>query len=264
MDFIFDGVALSDFGYVFAYDGLVSENAVVSNMTYETVKPALHDVSRKTAHTYEANLTTTFAIMKDPCFYKDTFYMNNDEISELTKWLVRKQYKWFRFVQDEDMGDEIWFKVQNTVEKVREGDHIIGLSITVNANAPYGFTRVIKDSWDGIRNSTYNLVVHSDEEGYIYPNVVFIPQASGRLNIWNKTDDRHSIINNVVAGEVLTMYGDGIQQITSSISTHDLSSDFNYNFFRLCNTYGNYTNQIVTGMDCKVSLEYRGIRKVGL
>ena len=245
MDFIFDGVALSDLGYVIAYDGLVSENAVVSNMTYNTIKPALYDVSRKVGHLYDANLTTTFNIIKNPCIFTDTFYMNNDEISELTKWLVRKQYKYFRFVDEEDMTDEVWFRVQNTVEKIREGEYIIGLAITVNANAPYGFTREIIDSWTG---TSHDIIVHSDEEGYIYPTITIIPHSSGNLNLWNKSDveSRHSIIKNVVAGEIITMYGDGVQQITTSSSTHDLSSDFNYNFFRLCNEFGKYNNSMLT------------------
>ena len=264
MDFIFDGVALSDLGYVLAYDGLVSENAVVSSMTYNTVKPALFDVSRKTSHIYESNLTTTFTIMKNPCLFGDTFYMNNDEISELTKWLVRKQYKYFRFVDDEDTSDEVWFKVQNTVEKVKEGDHVIGLSITVNANAPYGFTRVINVSWDAYKDVPYDIIVRSDEEGYLFPDTILIPQASGTLNVWNKHDSIHSIIKNVTAGEVITLYGNGVHQITSSNPDHDLSSDFNYNFFRLCNEYGNATNTIVTNMNCNITLSYRGIRKVGL
>ena len=267
MDFIFDGVALSDLGYVLAYDGLVSENAVVSSMTYNTVKPALFDVSRKTSYIYESNLTTTFTIMKNPCLFGDTFYMNNDEISELTKWLVRKQYKYFRFVDDEDTSDEVWFKVQNTVEKVKEGDHVIGLFVTVNANAPYGFTRVINVSWDAQDRVPYDIIVHSDEEGYIYPDItITVQQTSNSLNLWNKSDieSRHSIVNNVTAGEIITMRGEGVQQITSSIESHDLSSDFNYNFFRLCNQFGKYNNQIYTNIPRDITLSYRGIRKVGL
>ena len=267
MDFIFDGVALSDLGYVIAYDGLVSENAVVSGMTYNTIKPALYDVSRKVGHVYDANLTTTFNIIKNPCVYKDTFNLSNDDISELTKWLVRKQYKWFRFVDDNDTTDEVWFKVQNTVEKIREGEHIIGLAITVNANAPYGFTRPIKDSWTAELNVSHNIVVHSDEEGYIYPDItITVLSDNNSLNLWNKSDveSRHSIIKNVVAGEVITMRGEGVQQITSSVASHDLSSDFNYNFFRLCNQFGKYNNQIYTNVPCDITLSYRGIRKVGL
>jgi hypothetical protein len=181
--------------------------------------------------------------------------------------LVRKQYKWFRFVDDDDTTDEVWFKVQNTVEKIREGEHIIGLAITVNANAPYGFTRPIKDSWTAELNVSHNIVVHSDEEGYIYPDItITVLSDNNSLNLWNKSDveSRHSIIKNVVAGEVITMRGEGVQQITSSVANHDLSSDFNYNFFRLCNQFGKYNNQIYTNVPCDITLSYRGIRKVGL
>lgn len=261
MDFIFDGVSLSDLGYVIAYDGLVSENEVVSGMGYNTIKQALSDVSRKVGHVYDANLTTTFNIMKNPCIFTDTFYLSNDDISELTKWLVRKQYKYFRFMDEEDTTDEVWFKVQNTVEKIREGDHIIGLAVTVNANAPYGFTRVVKDAWVGTEKK---IVVHSDEEGYIYPDMIIVPQESGSLEITNEYENRTMIVNNVVAGEILTVYGDGVNQIITDRADHDLSSDFNYVFFRLCNQFGKYRNDITTNMECDITLTYRGIRKVGL
>jgi hypothetical protein len=261
MDFIFDGVALSDFGYVVAYDGLRSENTVVSNMTYNTIKPALYDISRKVSHNYDANLTTTFIIIKDPCIYNDNFYMTNDEISELTKWLVRKQYKYFRYIDDEDLTDEIWYKVQNTVDKVAEGDNVIGLSITVNANAPYGYTREIVDTWD---DTTHDIIMHSDEEGYIYPDVTITVNVGGNLSIVNEYENRATVINNVVAGEVIQIFGNGINQIASSIADHELSQDFNYNFVRLCNQYGKYINTITTNLPCTITMKYRGIRKVGL
>lgn len=262
MDFIFDGVALSDFGYVIAYDGLRSENAVVSNLTYNTIKPALYDISRKVSHTYESNLTTTFIIIKNPCIYNNNLNMTNDEISELTKWLVRKQYKFFRYIDNEDITDEVWFKVQNTVEKVIEGNNVIGLSITVNANAPYGFTREVVDKWTGTRRE---IIVHSDEEGYIYPDIILSPTSSnGNLIIINQYENRRTIIKNVKKNEVITMYGNGVNQIASSDGEHELSQDFNYNFLRLCNQFGNYKNVITTNLQCNVEIRYRGIRKVGL
>ena len=262
MDFIFDGIALSDFGYIVVYDGKQSENAVVSNMAYNTIKPALYDISRKVSHNYESNLTTTFIVIKNPCIYNDNLDMTNDEISELTKWLVRKQYKLFRYINDEDITDEVWFKVQNTVEKVVEGDSVIGLSVTVNANAPYGFTKEVVDKWTG---TTREIIVHSDEEGYIYPDIILYPTLSnGNLIITNQYENRRTIIKNVKKDEVITMYGNGLNQIASSDTTHELSQDFNYNFLRLCNKYKNYKNVITTNLQCNVELRYRGIRKVGL
>lgn len=262
MDFIFDGIALSDFGYLVVYDGKPSENAVVSNMNYSTIKPALFDISRKVAHNYEANLTTTFMVMKNPCVHKDNLDMTNDDISEITKWLVRKQYKYFRYINEDDVTDEVWFKVQNVVDKVQEGDRIIGLSVTVNANAPYGFTKEVVDSWDGNRRE---IVVHSDEEGYIYPDMTISTVLSGgNLTITNYFDGRQTIIKNVAKNEVITIHGNGINQITTDNPDHDLSSDFNYVFPRLGNAYGDYKNVITTNLRCNVELRYRGIRKVGL
>ena len=84
------------------------------------------------------------------------------------------------------------------------------------------------------------------------------------MSIVNEYENRATVINNVVAGEVIQIFGNGINQIASSIADHELSQDFNYNFVRLCNQYGKYINTITTNLPCTITMKYRGIRKVGL
>lgn len=275
-DFIFDGRALSDFGYMAVFEN--SEDVIdVSAMQFNTIKAALSDINHRVSHTYEQNYTSTFLIMKNFCDTpEEEQWMTHDDISEMTRWLARKQYKWFRFIDDED-DDEIWYKVQIQISKEYIGANVIGLQLTVTANAPYGFTREIKtNNYNPEYVYPYDLnwstIVQSDEEGYIYPSVTIYITTDCKVILYNKTDDdtRKTIIDNCTEGEIIQIIGGDIQQITSNID-HDFSQDFNYVFPRLCVTYGKNKNELVSSRkmpigyvtSVRTEFSYRGIRKVG-
>lgn len=267
MDFIFDGERLSEKGYMMCYDGVDDEELSVSSMVYDTIKASLSDVVHKVSHTYDENYTRTFAIMKSPCIDQE-YFLTEDDISLMSKWLVRKQYKVFRYIdenedeEEEDIPRPVWYKVQNTLSKINYGDNVIGLTVTVNANAPYGFADETTTTWS---DDSKTIAVVTDEEGYIYPDMEITCNAAGNLTITNDRESgRITRINNVVADEVITITGGDIQQITSSVSGHDLSVDFNYVFPRLCSRYNSYDNTITTNLSSDKELSYCGIRKVGL
>lgn len=276
-DFIFDGRALSDFGYMAVFEN--SEDVIdVSAMQFNTIKAALSDINHRVSHSYEQNYTSTFFIMKSLCDTpEEEQWMTHDDITEMTRWLARKQYKWFRFIDDDD-DDEIWYKVQIQVAKEYVGANVAGLQLTVTANAPYGFTREIKNNnFDPTSpyayqyKSTWSLMVNTDEEGYIYPNVtIYSHYDNSEIILCNTTDDesRKTRIKNCMNGEIIQIVGGDIQQITSSID-HDFSKDFNYVFPRLCSTYDNNKNELESLVDIgystsvRTDYSYRGIRKVG-
>lgn len=261
MDFIFDGERLSDKGYMICYDGVNEEELPVSSMVYDTIKASLSDVVHKVAHNYEENYTRTFAIMKSPCDNND-YYLTESNISALTRWLVRKQYKVFRYIDDDATTPHtIWYKTQNTINKIYYGDKVVGLNITVNTNAPYGFANETSVTWS---DTSKTISVSTDEEGYIYPNITITCLAAGNLTIKNSRESRTTQINNVIANEIITITGGDVQQISSSVNGHDLSVDFNYVFPRLCATYSNKSNTITTNLSSNKTLSYCGIRKVGL
>ena len=261
MDFKFDGVKLSTKGYIMCSDGIADEELAVSSMMYDTIKASLSDVVHKVAHNYDENYTRVFAIMKSPCDNVNVA-MSESDISDITRWLVRKQYKVFRYVDEEGHDYPTWYKVQNTVSKIIYGNDVIGLTITVNANAPYGFADETTTTWS---DNSKTIAVVTDEEGYIYPDMEITCNAAGNLTITNDRESgRITRINNVVANEVITITGGDIQQITSSVSGHDLSVDFNYVFPRLCSRYNSYNNTITTNLSSVKELSYCGIRKVGL
>lgn len=263
-DFIFDGIALSDFGYMAVFEN--SDDVIgVSTMQFETIKAALSDITHKVAHTYESNYTSTFFIMKNTCGTDDEGYITNEEVAELTRWLVRKQYKWFRFINEDD-DDEVWYKVQNQISKEYAGEGIMGIVLTITANAPYGFTREITKTLNTEEEENLDVVVHTDEEGYIYPTCVVTCTTAGTLTITNTTEGRTTEIKNCAEGEIIMLVGGDTQQISSTVN-HDFTKDFNYVFPRLYTEYGNYRNifecSIGESATPEITISYRGIRKVG-
>ena len=261
MDFKFDGTKLSSKGYIIYHEGLLEENRPTSTMMYDVMKASFSDVSYKVSYNYESNYTVTFNIMKDPCTYDNTFLTEND-VSEMTSWLVRKQHKTFRYINDDGTDNPTWYKVQNTVEKIITGDHVVGLAVTVNSHAPYGFRTSPTTTWSG---NSQQFTVVSDEEGYIYPMMTITCNAAGNLTIVNsREDNRITQINNVVSGEVITIIGVDTLQISTSVSGHNLATDFNYVFPRFSVTYDDKVNTLTTNLSSDKELKYYGIRKVGL
>ena len=101
----------------------------------------------------------------------------------------------------------------------------------------------------------------SYEEGYIYPYTEITIVESGDLKIHNAIEDRNTFISNCVAGEIITMDYPVIQ---SSISSHNIQNDFNWNFFRVANTFNNSRNDLTISIPCTIKLKYSPIVKVGL
>lgn len=295
MDFEFDGKTLSSFGMIMFYDGVREEQLAVSGMAFETIKSALSDISLKAGYSYNENYSTTLLIMKNCCEAKciddperpyysvngtnltitlgycenqkdliiddkitcdDEQYLTDMEISTLTKWLVRKQYKWFKW-----SDRYVYYKAQNVIEKIYYGEKVIGLAVTVNTNAPYGFTDELHEEFTGV--TEFEITNQTDEEGYIYPDMEVTVNEDGDLILTNEFDGSITIVGNVVSGEKITFRGN-VQEIESTEATHELPPDFNFVFPRLCNLYGSNVNNFTSNLSCNIDIKYRGIRKVGL
>lgn len=126
---------------------------------------------------------------------------------------------------------------------------------------------------NGIKNNYYYVYIgetfentaeindSSCEEGYIYPYTEITVFKDGNLNIHNAIEDRNTYIANCVAGEIIIM---DYPIIKSSVSSHDILNDFNWNFFRVANTYDNSRNDLTFSIPCNVKIKYSPVIKVGL
>ena len=239
---------------------------MASEMSYENIQAPRSDIRRIIGTKYDNVYTRTIGIIKNPCGGdQEDFYLTNDDISEMTKWLCRKTYRWFRWVDDDDLTDEVWHEVKFNVANEEIGGRVTGLNLTIETNRPYGLTRNIKNKWDTTSNSRHIVIIKSDEEGYIYPDMTIKVKEGGDISFTNLFDDRQTEIKNCAGGEIITIHGGDVLQIESSNENHDLSLDFNYVFPRFVSTYETNSNNVFTATGAaEVLMEYRGIRKVGI
>ena len=101
----------------------------------------------------------------------------------------------------------------------------------------------------------------SYEEGYIYPHTEITMITDGDLHIYNALEKRYTYVANCVAGEVITM---DYPVIKSSVSSHNIQNDFNWNFFRVANTFDNSRNDLIVFTPCTIQIKYSPIVKAGL
>lgn len=264
-DFYFDNRYLSQMGYLILYDNVVDETSPVSTMDFATFKAAQSDISHKTSTNYPEDLTKVISIYKNPCEHEN-LNLTNIDISYLSRWLSRKQYKWFRWITDEtDM--EIWYQVQIKIDKIEYGDDILGLQLTIQANRPYGVSRPIESEYECQANSTNIIYVNTDEEGYTYPDMVIDILEPGDFQIINQREPKRIMkIDGCIIGEKLTITGSDVLQIETNKYPNrkrELADDFNYLFFRLSYKDGNGKNVFVPNLRCNIKMSYREIRKVG-
>lgn len=260
-DFEFDGIKLSDKGFIICYFGSKGLDTVSngSQITFNTVSTLGGAKHKLTGVEYEDCLEATIQICKNPCF-SDTMEISSTEFRELTKWLSRKKFLKFKIL-DEDYID-LYFEASFNISRIEIDGKIYGLELEVITNRPFALKEPklinIKNT---VNNGVHSINDSSYEEGYIYPEMEIIITKSGNLTIHNAIENRSTVIKNCVAGEVITMNYPVIQ---SSISTHNIANDFNWSFFRIANTFKNSRNDLTISIPCEINIRYSPIVKVGL
>lgn len=270
LDFQFDGEKLSDYGYMIgSFNGRTEDTVEVSVMDYTDIKSALSDVSHKVATSYPSNYTATVQIMKTNCDGDDDGRLSNDDVSMITKWLVRKEYKQFNWIYEDDTAEDIFYDVHCKISKITVGGDCYGLEVTFESNRPFGYTEIKRHIENNCpANYPIEVEIETEEEGWMYPDVIIKLRsvATNPIVIKNTLEpSRETRIDDCIAGEILTFHGGDLLQLTSSVSSHVLATDFNYVFPRLYNEYQmTWLNTFLVNAQCDITIQYRGIRKVGL
>jgi hypothetical protein len=260
-DFEYDGRCLSEFGFVicnFGSKGLetISNGSKISFNTVSTLGGKKYElVSTK----YEDCLETTIQICKTSCS-TDVMEISSVEFRQLTRWLNRNNFLKFKIL-DEDYID-LYFEASFNINRIEVNGKLYGLELEVITNRPFALkepkTVIVKNLK---QNGRYSINDTSYEEGYIYPYTEITIVENGDLSIYNALENRNTFIANCTAGEVITM---DYPIIYSSISSHDIQNDFNWNFFRLANTFNNSRNDLTISIPCEIKVRYSPIVKIGL
>lgn len=261
-DFEFNGKRLSDFGCIIAnFDGGKGlETIDGTEITFNTISSLNGSVHHLTSTVYESCLETTIQIVKYSCS-TGIQEITATEHREISRWLNRKGFYKLKFL-DEDHMDLYYNAAFPSTNKIELDGRLIGLELNIITNSPHAFKeKKIITIKNLVQNGTHSINDISHEEGYIYPHVEITINQSGDFSIYNAVEDRTTLITNCVAGEVITMDYPVIQ---SFISSHNIQNDFNWNFFRIANTYENSRNDLTISLPCSIKMEYSPIVKVGL
>lgn len=265
VDFEYDNILLSGFGFVlceFSNNGGFQTVDNGSDIKFTTT-PILNGNQWLSAGAkYEECLSATFQICKNPCLSNNDEIeeITVDEITQLTRWLCRKEFKKFKIIRDG--YEQIYFEGSFTLDRIKFNDKVVGLELNLTTNRPFAlYEPYIKTLNFTSANQTLIFRDISDEIGFINAEATITCNASGNLVIHNSVEDRDTIIKNCVAGEVIIMK---YPIISSSISSHRIQDDFNFNFFRIANSWNNPVNKITASLPCTIKFTYSPIRKVGV
>lgn len=261
-DFYYDNRNLSDFGFILCNFGSSKGLETVSDgcqITFNTV-PVLGGSKHNLISTeYEECLEDVWQICKHSC-NGGIQEITEVEHREITKWLNRKKFLKLKIFDESHI--DIYYEATFNISKIKIDGKLFGFELEVKTNAPFAFKepRIINIK-NTIENGKHYISDTSYEEGYIYPFTEITVTQDGNLNIYNAIENRNTYIANCVAGEVITMDYPVIQ---SSVSSHDIQNDFNWNFFRIANTFENSRNDLTISLPCSIKVKYSPIVKVGL
>lgn len=267
-DFEYAGQFLSDFGFIVCnFDGDKGwENiSAGSKITFKKVSRNNGCVHSLTNTIYDECIRVTFQICKNPCIYKDQKITDN-EYRNMMRWLNRKEFLDFQPIDEENINlRKIHFNASFNIDKIILNGEIYGLELTMETDKPFGYGNICEFQWefsaDDI-NAERILTDISDEIGGIYPKTVIECRESGDLAIKNIDEGCETVIKNCSEGEIITIDGEA-QIITSSLpfEAHDIATDFNYEFFRIGNTFSNRENKITVSLPCNLNISYYPIIK---
>lgn len=274
-----------------------------SQITFNTVSTLGGSKHELVSTEYEDCLETTIQICKASCD-TDITEISSTEFRELTRWLNRKKFLKFKILDENyiDLYFEASFNISRIEingklyglelevvtnrpfalkepkiiniqlkeiygwEEYKDGEYLGYLTSTDEHAYPHDGLPIddgyhihqyiyLGKIYKGFVNDT------SYEEGYIYPYTEITIGESGNLKIYNAIENRNTYIANCVAGEIITFDYPIIQ---SSVSSHNIQNDFNWNFFRVANTFDNSRNDLIVTLPCSIKIQYSPIVKVGL
>ena len=262
-DFEYDGMRLSDFGFMvceFSGGGTKSEGNV-PGISFSLAPMGSGRKWVNSGSRYDKCLTASFDICKMPFpdRYGGTDYATEDEEAELSRWLCRSTMRKFKILADG--YEQVYFEGSFTMERVMLGGNIIGFSLSLTTNRPFGLYETFVKTLD-FRNAGDSVILHdiSDEPGYIYTKMEITCNGDGTLTIHNGMENRDTSIDNCTSGEAITS---DYPTIRSSLPSHRVQDDFNFCFFRIANSWGTRDNKITASIPCTITLSYSPVRKVG-
>lgn len=266
IDFEYNGERLSEHGLSLCNFSSSNDTFNIGNqIEIRKVKAANSYKYMGTGYEYDDVFTFDLSACRTPCKNNSDDYFTDIETRKIVRWLNRKRFCKFVPIYDDNSFADICYYGTFNIELEKEGSNVAGFNMTFTSNAPFGFAKEITMQTSLNANGTWNFDDTSDEIGFIYGYAEIECLQAGTLKITNSLDPSNAvIIENCIAGEVIKLDGEK-KTIESYNSNHDkLFNDFNYRFLRVANKYEDITNVFSSTLNCKISITYSPIRKVGI
>ena len=283
-DFEFNGQKLSDFGCIvctFSGGGSTQTISIGSNLSLNTINRSGLNNFEILSTKYDEPFSFKIQICKNECgyFINERRFITENEVSKIMRWLNKKSYRKFKMIYSDGKCSNMYYKgTFPSIQMITLGENIIGLELSFQANAPFGYYEPLDFDMDfSDINNEFTIYDSSDEIGYIYPHILQVTVLEdGDLEIKNSQDKETVIIKNCIEGEIITL--DGKNKIITSNKTHStLYNDFNYNFVKIINKCGDsddyyevdneddqVENVFSTTLPCMIHLSYSPICKMGV
>ena len=261
-DFMFDGRYGSSYNLLICnINGSTEDSNIVSDNNFSTFQPAKNDKNYFISSNYSSVLTKNIQVCKtNNCQIVD---ITDYDVESISRWLCREDgYHRFAFV-NKDGENTIEYNAKININKIELGNGIIGLELTITTDSQYGYTKrkteIILDE-----NQTVCINNTSSKLGKIKVNMQLLCDSDGDYIITHTFGDKSNKISfkNCVNGEYINV--SDMCVLTSSISSHDISNDFNYIFPFIQSTISDTKNYFKSNLPCKLTIEYELRRKVGI
>ena len=259
-DFEFDSLRLSDFGFqICRFDSGGVETIDGAEITFNTVTTQ-HGMTHHITSVEYDYLTFTLQICKNLCDDSNEV-IDLETQRNIMRWLCRCEYHKFKLIGDDEYSN-IYFMCTFNVNKIEIDGRVVGFELEALTNSPFAHQNPVTIKFDAEAGMVKDIYNKSENEGYIYPdNMAITVKEAGDLEIHNSFENRTTVVKNCESGETI-MFNYPI--ITSSISSHKITNDFNWEFFRLASTFRNRLNTITASLPCSIKITYSPIVKVGI
>ena len=266
IDFNYDGITLSDYGFIIC-DFNPSDGA---NVCDDTAPIEFSKVSYQSGKkwglantSYSSCIQITFDVCKNPDVTEpDQMQITDDEYRNIVRWLNRREFKRLFFIYDDNENRDFrYYNVSFNVAKIKIAEVLCGIRLTMETDKPFAYGEEQLFDWT-VSNSTtrYKVTDLSDEIGTTYPTIKIICSQAGDMTVYNDRDNKNVVIKNCSVGEIISIDG-SIQTISTSLNSHKIQNDFNYEFPKIINTFDNRDNYFRFSLPCAVELSYTPIIK---
>lgn len=269
IDFIFDGQKLSQYSSVVCSLTNSSTGAEVINigskLTFNTINNNTSNQFRLSWAQYDEPYQVTFQISKLNCEDVNDVVYTDLEISEMRRWLMRKEYKEFKPIyEDGELSSVFYVGSFTEVQPITLGEDVMGFECTFMSDSACGYHEDKRNAFELNAGESFSIYDTSDMVGFIYPKItIAVHEDIDMFELQNENTGKITQIANLEENEVIVI--DCKNKIITSSKTHKgLANDFNYIFPKLYNDIRNERNVFTVSDACTITFRYRPTANVGM